>query len=124
MAISTDIEEIATEDAAPSAAPFKISAKVGKRTLTFKVKATASGVVRAVRVRLKPFNRNSGNLLYSRGMVCGSGDRCGSSSARSLVHSSPFTSPTLSVDEAVVASEVDGEYEVKAWSMETGAWSS
>lgn len=124
MSITTDIEEVTTEDATPTVAPFKISAKVGKRTLTFKVKATATGVVRAMRVRLKPFNRNNGSLVYSRGMVCGSGDRCGSPNARSLVHASPFTSPTLAIDEAAVASEPDGDYEVKAWSMETGEWSS
>lgn len=124
MSIATDIEEVTTEDATPAEAPFKISAKVGKRTLSFKVKATATGLVRAMRVRLKPFNRNKGTVIYSRGMVCGSGDRCGTPNARSLVHSSPFSSPTLSIDEAAVNSEPDGEYEVKAWSMETGAWSS
>lgn len=124
MTISADIEEVTTEDASPTAAPFRISAKAGKNILTFKIKVTATGAMRAIRARFKPLNRNHGQLLYSRGMVCGSGDRCGSPVAKSLAHSSPFTTGTVTIKESEISAESDGEYEVDAWAMEAGAWSS
>lgn len=117
------IEELATADAGPTAAPFKISAKATKDSLTFKVKATAGSLIHAIRVRLTPLNRNNGQLLFSRGMVCGSGDRCGTPHAMSLSEASPFTTGTVTIDEAEVASEPDGEYEVKAWAMADEGWS-
>lgn len=123
MATSASIEEVTTEDAAPTSGPFKISAKPSKDVLTFKVKATASAVIHAVRVRFKPFNRNSGRLLFSRGMICGSGDRCGSPTARSLAVASPFTTGTITINEADVGSEPDGEYDVRAWAESEEGWS-
>lgn len=124
MAISADIEAVTTEDATPTEAPYRISAVPGKDSVTFRVKVTATGAIRAIRSRFKPLNRNIGQRVYSRGMVCGSGDRCGTPDARSLNVASPFTTPTIEIDEADIASEPDGEYEVEAWAMEPGAWSS
>lgn len=124
MTITADIEEVTTEDAAPTTAPYKISAKAGKNSLTFKIKVTAPGVIKAIRSRFKPLNRNSGQLVYRRGMVCGSGDRCGTPDARSLSVASPHTTGTIEIDESAIASEADGEYEVEAWALEPGAWSS
>jgi hypothetical protein len=124
VTIAADIEEVTTEDVAPTASPYRISAKAGKDTLTFKVNVTATGAMRAIRARFKPLNRNSGKLLYSRGMVCGSGDRCGSPVAKSLAHSSPFLTGTITIKESEVNTEPDGEYEVDAWAMEAGSWSS
>lgn len=123
MTITADIEEIATEDAAPISAPYKISAKAGKDSLTFRIKVTSTGAIRAIRSRFKPLNRNSGQLIYRRGMVCGSGDRCGTPEARALAVASPFTTPTIEILESEIAAEADGEYEVEAWAMEPGVWS-
>jgi hypothetical protein len=124
MPTSADIEEIATEDAAPTSAPFKISAKPSKDVLSFRVKAAAGALIHAIRVRFKPLNRNSGQLLFSRGMVCGSGDRCGSPTAMSLAAASPLTTGTITVNESQVGSEPDGEYEVRAWAASGEGWSS
>jgi hypothetical protein len=117
------IEELTSGDAGPTAAPFKISAQATKDSLTFKVKATAGSLIHAIRVRLTPLDRNNGQLLFSRGMVCGSGDRCGTPHARSLSQSSPFTTSTVTINEAEVAEQPDGEYEVKAWAMAEEGWS-
>lgn len=118
------VEELTSADASPGSAPFKISDKPTKDALTFRLKVTAGSLIHAVRVRFKPLNRNSGQLLFSRGMVCGSGDRCGSPNARSLSHSSPFTTGTVTINEADVAVEPDGEYDVSAWAMAEEGWSS
>lgn len=124
MAVAAEMEEVLTEDAVPGTAPFKVSAKAEKNTLKFKVKATAGKTIRALRVRFKPTNRNTGKLLFSRGMVCGTGDRCGSPTAMSLSHGSPLTTSVISVAEATIA-EPDGEYEVKGWAAaEEEGWSS
>lgn len=124
MAISAEIEAVTTEDAHPNEAPYKISAKPTKDVLTFKIKVTATGAINAVRSRFEALNRNSGQLVFRRGMVCGSGDRCGTPEARSLNAASPYTTPTITVKEADIAYEPDGEYKVEAWAMEPGAWSS
>jgi hypothetical protein len=117
------IEEVTTEDATPTAAPFRISDKAEKDLVTFKVKVTASSIIRAIRVRFKPLNRNSGQRLYSRGMVCGSGDVCGSPDARSLLVESPHTTGTVSVTDAQVGAEPDGEYDVSAFALADEGWS-
>lgn len=125
MAVTTTIEEVTTEDATPTEPSYKISAQTGKDTLTFKIKVTAGATIRAIRSRFKPLNRNSGKLIFSRGMVCSTGDRCGSPTARSLAHASPMTTGTITINESEVASEGDGEYEVKAWGEAEGeGWSS
>ncbi len=121
---SVEIEEVTTEDAHPTSAPFRISAKPTKNVLTFKLTATASSAIRALRVRFQALNRNSGQRLYSRGMVCGSGDVCGSPDARSLLVESPFTTPTITVNESEVADAGDGEYDVTAYAMADEGWSS
>lgn len=124
MAVAAEVEEILTEDAVPGTTPFKVSAKTEKNLLKFKVKATAGKTIRALRVRFKPTNRNTGKLLFSRGMVCGTGDRCGSPTAMALAHASPLTTSQVSIPEATIA-EPDGEYEVKAWAAaEEEGWSS
>lgn len=124
MTISADMEEVLTEDADPANPPYRISAKPSKDLLSYKVKVAATGTIRAIRSRFEALNRNSGQLLFRRGMVCGSGDRCGTPDARSLLVASPFTTPTITIAEADIAFEPDGEYEVEAWAMEPGAWSS
>lgn len=125
MTVAVEVTKITTEDAKPTTAPFKVSKKTGKRELSFELACNSTtGKIRAIRVRLKPLNRNSGKLLYSRGMVCGSGDRCGSPVARSLVRTPVFKTGTIALDESIVEGEADGEYEIKAWAMDGAAWSS
>lgn len=124
MAVEAEVLEMTTEDAAPTASPFKVSAKATKETLTFKVKASAGAAIQAIRVRFKPTNRNTGKLLFSRGIVCGTGDRCGSPTAKSLSHASPLTTSTITVNESQVSGEPDGEYEIKAWAAAAEGWSS
>lgn len=123
MAISVSVEEVVTEDAVPKAAPNKISAKATKTLLTYVFKPTATSVIRAIRSRFKPTNRNTGKLLFSRGMVCGTGDRCGSSTARSLSMPSG-TAVTATIEESAISAEADGEYEVKVFAVsEADGWS-
>lgn len=122
--IETNVTEIETEDAVPLAAPYKISAKPSKSTLIFHWVTTASHTIRAWRVRLAPMNRNSGQLIDKRGMVCGSGDRCGEPKARSLAVASPLKHATTVV-ESEIASQPDGEIEVEVWAMSAeDGWSS
>lgn len=124
MSIATSIEEVTTADATPTTAPFKVSAQTSKNSLSFKWKTTAAGVIRAWRIRLSPLNRNSGKLIDKRGMVCGSGDRCGEPKARSLAKASPLEL-TTTVAESLVASEADGEYAIQVWAMSVeDGWSS
>ena len=88
-----------------------------------KFTVTATGVIRAWRARLKPTNRNTGKLLGSRGMVCGTGDRCGSATAMSVSLASG-KQQTLEDLYSQIA-EPDGEYEVKVFAMsEADGWSS
>lgn len=124
MAIAVEVETVETEDAAPTVSPFKVSAKTGKTKLLVTFKITAADKVRAWRLRFKPTNRNTGKLLGSRGMVCGTGDRCGSPTARTLNVASPLTT-SQEMQESQIASEADGEYEVKGWALsEADGWSS
>lgn len=124
MTITTSVEEITTADAVPHVAPNKVSAKATKSTLTYKFKVTAASKILAWRTRFKPTNRNTGKLLGSRGMVCGSGDRCGSKWAYTLSMTSG-TEVTGEIKETEVAAEADGEYEVKVFAMgEADGWSS
>lgn len=119
--VSVEIETVETSDSAPTAAPHRISAQPGKDTLTFKFKVTASDIIRAWRARFSPSNRNVGTLIDSRGMVCGSGDRCGSPFARSLSAESPMEA-TSDLAEAQVHSNPDGEYPVEVFAMIEGEW--
>lgn len=124
MTITLDMEEVTTEDVTPSVAPFVVSAVNMKNFVTFKMNIEATGMIKAVRSRFHALNRNAGGLqIYRRGMVCGSGDRCGSVNARSLSVPSPFT-PTVSWFQFQFPGEPDGEYTVAAWAMEPGEWSS
>jgi hypothetical protein len=69
--VTVTIDEIATADAAPSAAPHKISAHAGKSTATVKFTPSGgSGQVRAWRVTAQG-NRKTGRNLGSLGVVCG-----------------------------------------------------
>ncbi len=124
MSIATEITEVETEDSAPLAPPYRISAKPSKSTLIFHWATTARHTIRAWRVRVKPLNRNSGKLIDKRGIVCGSGDHCGEPKARSLATTSPLERATT-VLESDVASEPDGEIEVAVWAMSAeDGWSS
>lgn len=123
MSITVSIESVETADAQPTTAPNKISAKATKSTLKCKYKTTAASAVVATRVRFKPTNRNTGKLIFSRGMACGSGDRCGSKWAFSLVAASPKEF-SVELKDSEVSGEADGEYEVKAYSLsEADGWS-
>lgn len=123
MAISVEIESVETEDGAPAAAPFKISDKIGKSKLTFAFKIVADDVIRAWRARFAPTDRNHGQLLNSRGMVCGSGDRCGSPIAFSLNATSPIEGAE-ELQEAEVHDNPDGDYPVEVFAMIEEEWNS
>lgn len=121
MTVEVNIDSVETEDAAPASAPFRISDKPGKSKLTYSFTVTADGVIRAWRSRFQPTDRNHGRLLASRGMVCGSGDRCGSPVARSLVATSPLPN-SEEINEADIHGFSDGDYPVEVFAMEEGAW--
>lgn len=123
MSITATLEEVTTGDSSPHAAPFKVSAKATKNSLSFVWKIVAGSTIRAWRVRVNPLNRNSGKLHSKQGLVCGSGDRCGPNS-RSLSRTSPLELTTI-VAESEVASEPDGEIPIGFWAMaESDGWSS
>lgn len=119
MAIVVNIDSITAADAVAGTAPHKISNKATKNSLTVKFTPTAVGTIRAWRIRLTPTNRNTGRLLGKLGMVCGSGDRCGENSARSLSMASG-TQVTENVTYAEVTTggaKADGGYEVKVYAI-------
>jgi hypothetical protein len=124
MAISVNIDLVKSADAEPEAAPHKISKQATKNSITFKFTPTATGSIRAWRARLAPTNRNTGTLLGKRGMVCGSGDRCGEATAFSV----SIPSGTQITEDATYAEsepKADGAYEVKVWAVsEPDGWSS
>jgi hypothetical protein len=123
MSIEAELKEVTTGDSSPHVAPYKVSAKATKNSLTFVWKIIAGSTIRAWRVRINPLNRNSGQLHSKQGMVCGSGDRCGPNT-RSLALTSPVELTTV-VAESEVASEPDGEIPVGFWGMaESDGWSS
>lgn len=119
MAISVNIDSVTTADAATTTAPHKISNKASKNSLTFKFTANAAGPIRAWRARLAPTNRNTGVLLGKRGMVCGSGDRCGEPTAQSLVMASGTQVSEVATYAEATASgaKADGSYEVKVYAI-------
>lgn len=122
MSITASIEEVTTEDATPTVAPFRISEVSGKDFATIAWKAVADSTIRAWRVRFEPLNRNVGLLIEKRGMVCGSGDRCGEPTARSLAAASPLEIETV-VADSDLPPEPDGDYDIKVWAMRSGEWS-
>jgi hypothetical protein len=119
VAIAVNIDSVTTADAATTTAPHKISDKAGKNSASVKFTVTAAGPIRAWRMRLAPTNRNTGVLLGKRGMVCGSGDRCGEATARSLVmESGTQVTEDVTYPEAVAkGAKADGAYEVKAYAV-------
>lgn len=124
MAISVTIDSVTTADAVPTSTPNKISNKATKTTATFKFTPTATSPILAWRARIKPTNRNTGALAGRRGMVCGTGDRCGTPEAMSLSSAS-----AKQITETATYTEAgglgDGEYEVKVWALsEADGWSS
>jgi hypothetical protein len=60
-----------TPDADPTVAPFKLSSKTGKRTLSVTVKAGGNFTLRYWALRLGGTNFLNGTLLASRGAKCG-----------------------------------------------------
>lgn len=124
MAISVNIDKVIAPDAVAETAPNKISKKATKNSLTFKFTPTAGGAILAWRARLAPTNRNTGTLLGKRGMVCGSGDRCGEATAFSVSIPSG-TQITEDATTTEIGEKADGEYEVKVFAMsEPDGWSS
>lgn len=123
MPVTVSIESVETGDSAPTEAPFRISDQPTKDTLVYRFKVVASDIIRAWRARFVPTNRNVGQLMDSRGMVCGSGDRCGSPVAFSLAASSPLE-VTEQLTEGQVASSPDGDYPVEVFAMIEGEWNS
>lgn len=124
MAIAVNIDSVKTADAAPEVAPHKISKVATKDSATFKFTITCVGSVRAWRARRSPTNRNTGTLLGKRGMVCGSGDRCGHPLSMSLVAASG-TQFTETTDPVELGNPADGAYEVKVFAVsEADGWSS
>ena len=118
------IDKVIAPDAAAESAPNKISKKATKNSLTFKFTATAAGPIVAWRARLAPTNRNTGTLLGKRGMVCGSGDRCGEATAFSVSIPSG-TQVTEDATSTEVGAISDGEYEVKVYAIsQADGWSS
>lgn len=122
MTVEVSIDSVETEDAVPASPPNRISKKPTKELLTFEFSITSDGPIRAWRARLEPLNRNIGTLLGRRGIVCGSGDRCGTPDARSLDAASgaSFTETTEPVELGEIP---DGEYEVDVFAMSPGEWS-
>lgn len=124
MAISVNIDNVIAPDAQAEVAPNKISKQATKDSLTFKFTPTASGPILAWRARLAPTNRNTGTLLGKRGMVCGSGDRCGEATAFSvsIPSGTQITEDATSTEVGAIA---DGEYEVKVYALSAAdGWSS
>lgn len=121
VTVAVNIDSVETGDSSPSAAPFRISDKTGKDVLDFAFTVTADDIIRAWRVRFDPMNRNIGQLLASRGMVCGTGDRCGSPVARSLAVTSPLE-VAEEIEEAEIGANPDGEYPVEVYAMIAGEW--
>lgn len=119
-----DIAEVTTGDGDPTVSPFRISSKPSKDSFGFTLSVSAGSTIRALRVRFEPLSRNLGRLLYSRGMVCGSGDVCGSPDARSLFLEPPYTTSPITIDKSQLGGEADGEYDVQAWAMADEGWSS
>lgn len=122
MAISVDIDSVTAPDAVAGTSPHKISDKTTKDSLTFKFTPTATGPIRAWRARLDPTNRNTGTLLGSHGMVCGTGDLCGDPSSMPLALASRTqVTEDVTFDEA---SEPDGDYPVQVFAISTeDGWS-
>lgn len=123
MAIVVTIDSVKTGDAVPESTPNKISKIATKNSLTFKFTTTATSVIRAWRARIAPTNRNTGTLVGRRGMVCGSGDRCGT--AVSFALSMP-SGTQVTEDATYTESEprADGGYEVKVFAVsEADGWS-
>lgn len=122
MAISVTIDSVETEDGAPASPPYKISDKPGKSKLTFSFSVLADDVIRAWRARFNPTDRNHGQLIAKRGMVCGSGDVCGPD-AFSLFAESPLAA-SEELDEPAVHANPDGDYPVEVFAMIEGEWDS
>jgi hypothetical protein len=119
VAISVNIDSVTAPDAVAGTAPHKMSAKATKNSVTFKFTPTATGPIRAWRARLAPTNRNTGVLLGKRGMVCGSGDRCGESTALSLVMASgtQVTEDATYPEATKSGAKADGAYQVKVYAV-------
>lgn len=122
MATTVSIDEVTAPDASEHAAPHKISHKPTKNELTVKWTPTSSGPIGAYRVRLDPINRNTGTVLARAGMVCGTGDRCGTCRSLKLPSGTQVTEVITDTEVGAVA---DGGHEVKVFACaESDGWSS
>lgn len=121
MATVVTIDSVTTDDAAPTAAPHRISNKSGRNTVTVKFSPVpASGQVRYWSVRLGGISRKTGTLLRSLGGVCGI-SVCGPDTRALLL---PFGAQvTVAEAYAQLPSSADGDYAVNIYAMNaTSGW--
>lgn len=114
MATVVTLGAISTGDAGPTAAPFKVSDKAAKDTVTIPFTVAGSGSVRAWSVRFGATNKK----LAGQGMVCGEA-RCGIS--RSLARALGATI-TATDTYGELPSSADGSYTVNVRAYSDDGW--
>lgn len=89
MTTVTSVVSVTTSDAAPTAAPHRVSRLASWNIATVAVRATATGLIRKLRVVFDSSARNAGVLVFDRGAVCGL-DRCGAPGVMTMGAASPL----------------------------------
>lgn len=113
MATTVTLDSVTTADAAPTAAPHRISNKASKNRVTVAFTVAGTGFIRAWLVRFGPTHLKVGG----QGMVCGVA-RCGA--ARSLARSLGAVSDD--VDYPELPSSADGSYAVDVRAATDDGW--
>lgn len=149
MTVTVSVDQVTTEDVAPTVAPFKISAQAGETTATVLYTpnsteshlccsddldcsptlacgdATNGRCIRVVRMIFNGSNRGNGKRVFHAGVMCGL-DVCGGPDPGNLPLRIPQgTQRSNSLAYAATGPPADGDYDVSLYVFDsnTAAWS-
>jgi hypothetical protein len=117
MPTSVSLDAITTADAAPTAAPHRISDKPGKDAVVVEFTVAGSGAVRAWATKLGGGGLTSGERVGGEGVICGL-TRCGEAAPLAR----PLGPIVESLTYADVAPNADGEYTVNVYAATDDGW--
>jgi hypothetical protein len=113
---SVSIDSVTTEDAAPTAAPHRISNRPSRDTAAVRFTVGGSGSVRAWLARIGGVGLTTGKRVGGQGVICGV-TRCG--------EAAPLARPLGQIAEDVTyaeAADVDGAYTVNVYAATGDGW--
>lgn len=136
MPTAISIDSLVTEDVAPAAAPYRISAKAGKDHADFAVTATHDGVYYPCAQLVPPFTPGlaapiialritdggtdpySGTVLAREGLVCSDSEPCSDSlpcSDWEVASGTQLVESVTYAEEAAAGTPTEGDHTINVW---------